>query len=108
MLFLGSHSLTPVVLAAQSENDVLGGSYAIALVEAAQESNTLEAVHADMDALARILEVPVTHRSLVYTVPVRVSDLSVSQGGVFDGFHRRSYPVSCPGENKLSGPTTRD
>lgn len=41
----------------QSENDLLGASYAIALVELAQESNTLEAVHADMDALASILKV---------------------------------------------------
>ena len=36
---------------------MLGSSYAIALVELAQESNTLEAVHADMDALTSILKV---------------------------------------------------
>ena len=39
----------------QSENDLLGASYAIALVELAQESNQLEAVHADIDALASLL-----------------------------------------------------
>ena len=46
-----------MVVLVQSENDLLGASYAIALVELAQESNTLEAVHADIDALASILKV---------------------------------------------------
>jgi F0F1-type ATP synthase delta subunit len=41
----------------QSENDLLGSSYANALVDLASDKNNLEEVHADMDALASILKV---------------------------------------------------
>lgn len=40
---------------AQSENDVLGSSYAIALVEIAEEADELDKVHQDIDALASML-----------------------------------------------------
>lgn len=35
-------------------NEIVGGNYANALVELAQESNALEAVHSDMDALSAV------------------------------------------------------
>jgi len=40
----------------KSSLDLVGASYAIALVELAEETNNLEAVHADMDALSSILK----------------------------------------------------
>jgi F-type H+-transporting ATPase subunit delta len=38
------------------EYDVIGASYANALVEVAQQKNALEAVHADIDALASVMK----------------------------------------------------
>ena len=51
----------------QSENDLLGSSYANALVDLASDKNNLEEVHADMDALASILKVRGTLCSTVGT-----------------------------------------
>ncbi len=52
-----SSPLTVPCLGLQSENDLLGSSYANALVDLASDKNNLEEVHADMDALASILKV---------------------------------------------------
>ena len=51
----------------QSENDLLGSSYANALVDLASDKNNLEEVHADMDALGSILKVRHAVRSAVGT-----------------------------------------
>jgi len=50
-----SRSLRHSNIVAKAQNDVLGASYAIALVELAEESNELEKVHQDIDALSGIL-----------------------------------------------------
>ena len=56
--------LTVYVSRLQSENDLLGSSYANALVDLASDKNNLEEVHADMDALASILKVRHAMRSM--------------------------------------------
>jgi F0F1-type ATP synthase delta subunit len=40
----------------QLDYDIVGSSYANALVEVAQQKNCLEAVHADIDALASVMK----------------------------------------------------
>lgn len=44
------------VLLAQLEFDAVGGAYANALVEIAQENNSLDEVHADVDAIQTLLK----------------------------------------------------
>ena len=60
--------LTVYVSRLQSENDLLGSSYANALVDLASDKNNLEEVHADMDALASILKVRHAMRSTLYGI----------------------------------------
>lgn len=50
----------------QLDYDIVGSSYANALVEVAQQKNCLEAVHADIDALASVMKD--SEVSLIYSI----------------------------------------
>ena len=75
MIFIVLNVLNLLV---QSENDLLGSSYANALVDLASDKNNLEEVHADMDALASILKVRTS--SAVMRPVAAVRPLSGSSG----------------------------